>query len=81
VAVATPELGDERAAELLRVARRSGSPGLVVTAGAPDASGIPLLVHRPLMGDKATAYLCRGSVCDAPATEPAELTAALATEY
>jgi uncharacterized protein YyaL (SSP411 family) len=62
---------------LLEVVRRSPSPGLVHVHGEPDAPGIPLLEHRPLVGGRPAAYVCRGFVCDAPVTGAAELTAAL----
>ena len=67
-----------RAAEMLRVARASASPGLVIAHGSPDAPGIPLLADRPLVDGDAAAYVCRGFVCDRPVTTPEELTAALA---
>lgn len=63
---------------LVEAARRSASPGLVVVHGEPDAPGHPLLAQRPLVGGGAAAYVCRGFVCDAPVTEVAALTAALA---
>ncbi len=63
--------------ELARTARASSSPGLVVVAGDPDASGVPLLAHRPLVRGAPAAYVCRGFVCDAPVTSPAALARAL----
>ena len=65
------------AEELLEVARRSGSPGAVVVAGAPDAEGVPLLADRPLVDGGPAAYVCRGFVCDRPVTSVTELEAAL----
>jgi len=74
VAVVGPE--PERAA--LAVQARTLAPGgTVVVAGEPDAPGVPLLAHRPLVADAAAAYVCRGFVCDRPVTTPDELTAAL----
>jgi uncharacterized protein YyaL (SSP411 family) len=58
---------------LLAVARASSSPGLVVVAGDPDATGIPLLADRPLVEGRAAAYVCRGFVCDRPTTDAGEL--------
>ncbi|MDQ6716284.1 MAG: thymidylate kinase, partial [Actinomycetota bacterium] len=52
-------------------------PGLVLVAGEPDASGIPLLAGRPLVHGEAAAYVCRGMVCDRPVTSPADLAVAL----
>jgi len=69
-----------QASELLRVARASTSPGLVTAHGSPDAPGVPLLAHRPLVAGLAAAYLCRGFVCDRPVTTPQELASALAKE-
>jgi uncharacterized protein YyaL (SSP411 family) len=65
------------ARELLRVARASTSPGLVTAHGSPEAAGIPLLAHRPLVDGQAAAYLCRGFVCDRPVTTPEDLASAL----
>jgi len=62
---------------LLEVARSSTSPGLVTAHGPPDAPGIPLLTGRPLVGGRASAYLCRGFVCERPVTTPEELGSAL----
>jgi uncharacterized protein YyaL (SSP411 family) len=66
-----------RARELLRVARNSTSPGLVTAHGPPDRPGIPLLANRPLVAGGATAYLCRGFVCDPAVTTPEQLRSAL----
>jgi len=48
-----------------------------VVAGSLKKPGVPLLAHRPLVDGAAAAYVCRGFVCDRPATTPEELTAAL----
>jgi uncharacterized protein YyaL (SSP411 family) len=61
------------AATLLAVARASTSPGLVLVAGEPDATGIPLLAERPRVDGRAAAYVCHGFVCDRPTTDPSEL--------
>jgi uncharacterized protein len=74
--VAVVGSGDE-AATLARVARRAGSPGVVVVHGMPDAPGVPLLADRPLVGGSPAAYVCRGFVCDRPVTSPEDLRAAL----
>ncbi len=66
------------AAEMLRVARASTSPGLVIAHGSPDERGAPLLADRPLVDGGVAAYVCRGFVCDLPVTTPEELSAALA---
>jgi uncharacterized protein YyaL (SSP411 family) len=64
--------------DLAATTRRSASPGLVLVHGEPDAPGHPLLAQRPLVEGAAAAYVCRGFVCDAPVTDVAALTAALA---
>ena len=79
---------DPARAELVRVARASSSPGLVVVAGPPDQepvsgraendpSVLPLLAGRGLVDGKAAAYVCRGMVCDRPVTTAEELAALL----
>ncbi len=67
-----------QAEALVVAARQSQSPGLVLAHGGPDTPGIPLLAGRPLVRERATAYVCRGFVCDAPVTELEALRAALA---
>ena len=67
-----------RAAEMLRVARASYSPGLVIASGSPDTPGMPLLAGRPLVDGDAAAYVCRGFVCDLPVKTPEQLASALA---
>ncbi|MFC7403680.1 thioredoxin domain-containing protein [Georgenia alba] len=74
--VAVVGSGDS-AADLVRTVRRATSPGLVLTAGEPDAPGIPLLAHRPLVEGHAAAYVCRGFVCDRPVTTTGQLEQAL----
>jgi uncharacterized protein YyaL (SSP411 family) len=54
--------------DLLAVARRSCSPGAVVIATPGDS---PLLADRP----QPAAYVCRGTVCELPTTDPAVLAA------
>jgi uncharacterized protein YyaL (SSP411 family) len=63
---------------LSAAARRSSSPGAVVVTGEPDAPGVPLLAGRPLVGGRATAYVCRGFVCRAPVTDVSALGVAMA---
>ncbi|MEO6957042.1 MAG: thioredoxin domain-containing protein [Antricoccus sp.] len=71
----TGPAGPERAA-LTQIAVRDMAPGtVVVTGNDPQAS--PLLEHRA--ADIATAYVCRGFVCQLPVHMPTELQALLAT--
>ncbi|SHL13736.1 hypothetical protein SAMN05443637_1192 [Pseudonocardia thermophila] len=63
--------------ELLAAARRAAPGGSVVVAGEPDAPGVPLLADRALVGGAPAAYVCRGFVCDRPATTAAEVEEAL----
>jgi len=67
---------DPTRAALLAQARRSVRPGLVVVAGDPVGTvpaAVPLLADRPLLDGAATAYVCRGFVCDRPTGDPEEL--------
>jgi hypothetical protein len=63
--------------DLCAAARLGTSPGLLVVAGEPDAPGVPLLADRGLVGGLPAAYVCRGFVCDAPATAPEVVAAAV----
>ncbi|NLE77371.1 MAG: thioredoxin domain-containing protein, partial [Chloroflexi bacterium] len=62
---------------LLAAAREGYRPFQVVAAGEADTP-VPLLQGRGMVGGRAAAYLCRGSVCQAPVTEPERLQAQLA---
>jgi uncharacterized protein len=62
---------------LVAAARRLAPPGAVVVAGRPDQPGVPLLANRPMIDGTATAYVCRGFVCDRPVTSAEELAATL----
>ncbi|GIF12469.1 thioredoxin domain-containing protein [Actinoplanes teichomyceticus] len=73
IAVATDDLADP----LVATAWREAPAGTVVVAGAPDLPEVPLLAGRPLIGGRATAYVCRGFVCDRPVTTPQDLIARL----
>jgi uncharacterized protein YyaL (SSP411 family) len=49
-------------------------PSLILAGGLPEnAQSITLLENREMRGGRATAYLCRGYVCDEPATAPQQL--------
>jgi uncharacterized protein YyaL (SSP411 family) len=45
-------------------------PSLVLAGGSPAASHVVrLLDDRPMIDDQATAFVCRGYVCDKPVTD------------
>jgi uncharacterized protein YyaL (SSP411 family) len=68
--------GDDDARRALHaVALAATAPGAAVSAGVPDAEGLPLLVERPLLDGRPTAYVCRSFVCQAPVTAPEALAA------
>jgi uncharacterized protein YyaL (SSP411 family) len=62
---------------LVKTAQRLAPPGAVVVAGATDQPGVPLLANRPRLDGAATAYVCRGFVCDRPVATEADLTTQL----
>ncbi|MCK8679943.1 thioredoxin domain-containing protein [Streptomyces lichenis] len=76
--------GEVAGRELLRAALLSTAPGAVIAHGRPDGgrdgdeAEFPLLRDRPLVEGRPAAYVCRHFVCDAPTTDPAELTRKLA---
>ncbi|NKX50980.1 thioredoxin domain-containing protein, partial [Arthrobacter deserti] len=75
--------GEEAAVdELVRAARSTGSPGMVIArrtpgAAAPDDTAVPLLRNRPAPDAGALAYVCRGMVCRRPVADAASLVAEL----
>jgi uncharacterized protein YyaL (SSP411 family) len=62
-------VGEPRGGALGAAAWQHRPPGAVVISGEPDAAGVPLLANRPLVGERAAVYVCRGMVCDAPVTD------------
>ncbi|QBI18916.1 thioredoxin domain-containing protein [Egibacter rhizosphaerae] len=50
-------------------------PGSVLALGEPDDAGkvVPLLAGRPRIDGTPTAYVCRNFACEAPTTDPSEL--------
>jgi uncharacterized protein YyaL (SSP411 family) len=59
---------------LAAVAASRYVPSLVIAGGPPEeANGVELLRDRGMRGDSATAYLCRGYVCEEPVTTPERL--------
>jgi hypothetical protein len=64
--------GARGAAALLDPLRRRYQPSLRIFAydpASPPASVPPFAREKPLLGGKATAYVCRGSTCSPPATD------------
>lgn len=77
--VVTGEPADPATQALLRPAMAGFRPNQVLAvAAAPDASAVPILRSRPADRGRPTAYLCRGSTCRLPVTDPAALEALLA---
>jgi uncharacterized protein len=73
------DLDDPGAQALLRVAGGGYAPGRVVAASAAgSATAVPLLLDRPLLNARPTAYVCRGFACQAPVTDPDALQEQLA---
>jgi uncharacterized protein YyaL (SSP411 family) len=72
--------GDPRTRALALRARRLLSPEELVLVAAPGAAapaGVDAawLAGRAALGGAPTAYVCRGTVCSLPATEPDALAA------
>jgi uncharacterized protein YyaL (SSP411 family) len=67
--------GDGRTREMVRAVLGEWNPWRVLAWGAPD--GVPLLADRPVVGGRATAYVCRGFACAAPTTDVETVRAAL----
>jgi uncharacterized protein len=73
IAVATTDPDDAMA----RAAIEKAPPGAVIVIGEPDRVGVPLLANRPMIDGRATAYVCRGFVCELPLTDPVALSTML----
>jgi len=69
------EPNDPNTRRFLQVLGKRFLPNRLVAVAAATHGGlvVPLLADRPALGDRATAYLCEGFVCQAPTTDPAEL--------
>ncbi|WP_280254619.1 thioredoxin domain-containing protein [Nocardia wallacei] len=78
VAIALPHGVDPETAELTVTARRVAPGGAAVVAGSSNS--VPLLADRQPVADRPAAYVCRGSVCDLPVGDAAELAAALVSD-
>jgi uncharacterized protein len=86
--LATPKeiaiIGDPAAAEtrlLLEEVWKTYLPNKIVAQSSPEnkvaAGTIPLLRDRPLLDNKATAYVCERFSCKKPVTQPADLASQL----
>jgi uncharacterized protein YyaL (SSP411 family) len=78
VAVVVGEPGDPATQALALAARRGLSPDEAVVVAAPGAPPPPgldptWLAGRGLAGGRPAAYVCRGTTCSLPMTDPAEL--------
>jgi uncharacterized protein len=78
-------IGDPQSADMaqmLAAVNRGYHPNKVVALGKEGDDEavvvVPLLADRPQVKGKATAYVCRNYVCEAPTTDPAEVARLLA---
>jgi len=69
------EAQDKNFADLVQVVRSGYNPNIVVTASVypPEKNAPVLLVNRPLVNGRPTAYVCEGFVCKQPVTQADEL--------
>jgi uncharacterized protein YyaL (SSP411 family) len=78
--IGDPEAADTRAL-VAEVVEARWRPNLVLAVAAPDdveaAAAVAVLVDRPAIDQKATAYVCQRFVCRLPVTEPSALAGAL----
>lgn len=65
---------DDETRELLAAASEHYNPRMVLAWDnfPPGSTSPPLLLDRPLVDKKTTAYVCRGFYCRLPVTTPAE---------
>ncbi|MCL5025269.1 MAG: thioredoxin domain-containing protein [Chloroflexi bacterium] len=72
---------DPGTSQLVGTACKTWLPNKVFAALDPKdstpLSELPLLVNRPMLGGRPTAYVCQGYACLAPVNEPAALAAQL----
>jgi uncharacterized protein len=68
----------EATGRLLAEVWSSFRPFAVLAVGRSDGTEIPLLRDRPMRDGKPTAYVCQNFACQAPTTDPVELTSQLA---
>ncbi|MEU8896208.1 thioredoxin domain-containing protein [Nocardia sp. NPDC048505] len=75
VAIAADPDNPGAASRLAATARSTAPGGTVIITAAADS--VPLLAERPVVGGQPAAYVCRGTVCDLPVTDPEDLRRAL----
>ena len=63
--------------ELAAAVRSAFRPHLVQAGGPEGSAEPPLLRRRSSVGHRPTAYVCENFACQAPVTDPKELTALL----
>jgi uncharacterized protein len=73
IAIATDDPSDP----LARTAVERAPAGAVIVIGRPDQEGVPLLRSRSMIDGRATAYVCRGFVCERPLTDSVALSTLL----
>jgi hypothetical protein len=84
IVVVAPRPGDDRAARLVRAARRAYLPNRALiatiagTRAADDEVLLTIIAGKEALGGTATAYVCEQRVCALPTTDPAVLTRQLA---
>lgn len=79
VVVTPPAAADERE-PLARLAWLSPLPGLVRVSGTLGSDQSPLMVERPLLEGRPTAYVCEHHVCQAPTTDADTLAVSLGVQ-
>lgn len=77
VQIAIASGDDTSGAQALADAAVAAHPGVAVLTGQGGEEGVPLLTGRFAVNGQAAAYVCRGTVCDLPVTDPTDLRASL----
>ena len=70
---------DPGRARLHAAALVATAPGLVISVGAANTPGVPLLAGRELIDSEATAYVCRNFACALPTTDKDDVSRQLRT--
>ena len=74
--------GQEDFQRLLQVVSSSVVPDLVRAGGLPDNPAAPAILQgRTPINGNATAYLCKGFICDLPTTNPEQLDEQISAAY